>query len=72
MLGVVDELGNADTGHVFGGIGTEQGFQKLGFKTILQPPLVMFRAEDDGHPVVDGGDHRIGFGSDDRKRLNDV
>jgi hypothetical protein len=57
VFGVVPELGDADAGHVFGGIGMQPGFQEWQLEAVgLQPPAVMFRAEDDGPPVVDSGD----------------
>ena len=66
VLGVVHEAGDAAAGHVFGGIGAQQGFQELRFEAVgLQPPLIMFRAENHRHPIVDGGDHRVGLGGDD-------
>ncbi len=71
MAGVVHEFGDAAAGHVFGRIGTQQGFQELRFEAVwLQPPLIMFGADDHRHPIVDGGDHRIGFGGDDGKSLD--
>jgi len=66
VFGVVHYFGDADAGHFFGGIRAQQGFQELRLEAVgLQPPLIMLRAENHRHPVVDGGDHRIGFGGDD-------
>ena len=68
---VVHEFGDATAGHVFGGIRAKQGFQELRFEAVgLQPPLIMFRAENDRHPVVDGGDHWIRLGGDDGEGLD--
>ena len=64
--GVVDELGDAVAGHVFGWIWAQQGFQELRLKTVgLQPPLIMFGSQDHRHPIMDGGDHGVGLGGDD-------
>ncbi len=66
MFGVVDEAGDALAGHGFGGVGDEQAFQELRFGAVgIEPGFVMVRIQDDGHPVVDGGDERVGLGGDD-------
>ena len=62
VAGIVHELGNAVTGHVLGWVRAQQGFQELRLEAVgLQPPLVMFRANNHWHPVVGGGDHWVGF-----------
>jgi hypothetical protein len=57
--------GDATAIHRLGGSGAEQGFQKLRRKAVwLQPPLVIFGADDDGHPIMHGGDHEVWFGGE--------
>ena len=71
MFGAVDEAGDALAGHGFGGVGDEKRFQELGFGAVgIEPGLVVVRAQDDGHPVVDGGDERVGLGGDDGEAVD--
>ena len=73
VFGVVYEFGDAAAGHGLGGIRAQQGFQKLWLEAVgLQPPIIMFRTEDDGHAGVDGGDHRVRLGGDDGEGLDDL
>ena len=73
VFGVVHEFGDAAGFHLLGGIGAQQGFQKLGFEAVgLQPPLIMLGAKYHRHPVVDSGDHRIWLSGDDGEGLHKV
>ncbi len=71
MFGAVDEAGDALAGHGFGGVGDEERFQELGLGAVgIEPGLVVVRAQDDGHPVVDGGNERVGLGGDDGEAVD--
>ena len=56
----VHQSGNPVAGHFLSRIGSEQGFQELRLEAGLQPPEIMFMAQNDRHAVVDCGDHRVG------------
>jgi hypothetical protein len=73
VFGVVHEFGNTITVHLICRIWTQQGFQELRLEAIwFQPPLIMFRTEYHRYPIMDGGDHLIWLGGDNRERLDQL
>jgi len=72
-LRAVHQLRDTAALHQFSEIWPQQRFQELRLESVgFQPPLIMLRAENHRHPVVDGSNHRVGFGGDDGKGFDDL